>query len=44
MSQKGLTGLTLLSIEREVASNIDLDKLIDTFASASVRCQRKFSC
>ena len=44
MSQKRLTGLALLSIEKETASNVDLDDLIEKFASANVRRQRKFSC
>ena len=37
MSQKRLTGLALLSIEKETASNVDLDDLIEKFASANVR-------
>ena len=43
MSQNRLSGLALLSIEKETASKVDLDKLIDTFASVNIRRQRKFT-
>lgn len=37
MSQERLNGLAILSIENEVASQLDYSKLIDDFASAKSR-------
>ena len=37
MSEQWLSGLSLLSIERELAGTFDFSKVIDTFANMSVR-------
>ena len=44
MSQKRLSGLALLSIEKETASNVDIDEMVDTFAAVNIRPLKKFSC
>lgn len=40
MSQERLSGLTLLSIEKELLEEIDYTKIINNFASQKVRKNR----
>ena len=42
MSQARLSGLTILSIERERASKVNIDEIIERFINVNVRRKNRF--